>query len=464
MARPKTDKFTIRDALLRAERILRGGGSTPKDHEIAREAGFARTTYAEFKKGGQGTPRQSPTLSQLEGLSRIFRMPVEFFFDRRKDPFSWQRKDLGMRWRYQLRAATDREQAHRLAADGVARGDAPAEIAERIGKLWASGGYLAGPPDEATLRWMARGGFAMRLVELEPTEHLEELQDLELAKRLREALSKVKPADVEQLRVRVVRNVAHPSFLHDPAAPYLVARLAHRVVADFLRANPSVFNLGIAGGIHVGSFVRTIGAATSPFPDLPGGDKRYMIVPLTMEPLFEHRLWLSDPLAGEMRARTAELLGPDRVRAPSFRAAGFLLDAKNGKLDRESLAHVRELFSDLDLAVFGCGDTADDGWIGHALRKLDLKPTATPETDVCLNLLDRSGEEIALYQNEHRRELAGVRLPDIRRLARRDNKLALLLTSGARKGLPLTLVVRAGCADTIVCDQAAALSALEMLG
>jgi len=43
-------------------------------------------------------------------------------------------------------------------------------------------------------------------------------------------------------------------------------------------------------------------------------------------------------------------------------------------------------------------------------------------------------------------------------------RLALLLTSGASKGLPLTLVVRAGCANAVVCDEAAARAALEALG
>ena len=41
--------------------------------------------------------------------------------------------------------------------------------------------------------------------------------------------------------------------------------------------------------------------------------------------------------------------------------------------------------------------------------------------------------------------------------------LALLLTSGRSKGLPITLVVRAGCANAIICDQAAARAALEIL-
>lgn len=462
MPRPRTDKSTIRDALLHYERGLRGDGSDPKDQEIARQAGFARTTYAEFKRGGQGRPRQSPTLSQLGGLSRVLRVPAELLFDRKTDPFTWEAQ--GLRWRYQLRTASDREQAHRLAAEGVAKGDPPGEMAERIGKLRAATTSGARAPDEPELRWLARGGFAMRLVELEPTEDLDELQDLELAKRLHEALMKVKHEDVEQLHVRVVRNVGHRDFFHDPAAPYLVARLAHRVVAEFLSAHSDVYNVGIAGGIHVAHFVRTISAATSPFPYRPGDNKRFVIVPLTLEPLFDHRLWLADPLAAEMRARAADLLGPERVRASSFRAAGFLENSKIGKLDKDSLAHVREFFGDLDVAIFGCGDTHDDGWIGQALKKLELKANAAPATDVCLNLIDRDGNEITLTDSEDTRQLLGAALPDIRRVVHATNKLALLVTSGARKGLPLTLVVKAGCADTIVCDQSAAHAALEAIG
>jgi hypothetical protein len=43
-------------------------------------------------------------------------------------------------------------------------------------------------------------------------------------------------------------------------------------------------------------------------------------------------------------------------------------------------------------------------------------------------------------------------------------KLGLLLTSGASKGSPLVAVVRAGCANAVVCDERAARAALERLG
>ena len=45
----------------------------------------------------------------------------------------------------------------------------------------------------------------------------------------------------------------------------------------------------------------------------------------------------------------------------------------------------------------------------------------------------------------------------------RDDRLALLLTSGPSKGQPIVVASRAGCADTVVCDVAAAHAALQIL-
>jgi hypothetical protein len=62
-----------------------------------------------------------------------------------------------------------------------------------------------------------------------------------------------------------------------------------------------------------------------------------------------------------------------------------------------------------------------------------------------------------------RREYLGVSLKDIAVVAGGRDKLALLLTSGASKGGPLAVIARAGYANSIVCDQAAAKAALEEL-
>ena len=61
------------------------------------------------------------------------------------------------------------------------------------------------------------------------------------------------------------------------------------------------------------------------------------------------------------------------------------------------------------------------------------------------------------------REFVGISLSDIRRLVRTPNGLAVLLTSGHSKGQPIVVASRAGCTDTIVCDEAAALAALQVL-
>jgi hypothetical protein len=117
----------------------------------------------------------------------------------------------------------------------------------------------------------------------------------------------------------------------------------------------------------------------------------------------------------------------------------------------------------LDVVIYGCGDKDDDGWIHATLQKLGLEPQPTPETDVCLNMLSEKGAAVPLPSEAGQREFLGVNLRDIRNIAGSRSKLALLLTSGRGKGLPLVLVARAHCTNAIVCDQAAARAALEVL-
>jgi hypothetical protein len=85
-----------------------------------------------------------------------------------------------------------------------------------------------------------------------------------------------------------------------------------------------------------------------------------------------------------------------------------------------------------------------------------------PATDVCLNMLTRKAEEVEL-PGKKITEFVGASLNHVKRVAQDPHRLALLLTSGAHKGLPLTIVARAGCASAIVCDQAAAHAALREL-
>ena len=79
-----------------------------------------------------------------------------------------------------------------------------------------------------------------------------------------------------------------------------------------------------------------------------------------------------------------------------------------------------------------------------------------------LNLLTAEGEPIELPESL-RPAFMGADLRHLRGLASEDGKLALLLTSGASKGRPLAVVARAGYANAIVCDQAAARAALDAI-
>jgi DNA-binding transcriptional regulator LsrR (DeoR family) len=136
--------------------------------------------------------------------------------------------------------------------------------------------------------------------------------------------------------------------------------------------------------------------------------------------------------------------------------------ASGVELGQEAITLVQSRYQRLDVAVFGCGDAGDAGWISHAALHLGLRLDRPPVTDVCLNMLDTNAEPIPLVIRGAESEYLGVALRHIRQVAR--NRLALLLTSGVSKGLPLTLVVRAGCANAVVCDEAAARAALEVLG
>ena len=94
------------------------------------------------------------------------------------------------------------------------------------------------------------------------------------------------------------------------------------------------------------------------------------------------------------------------------------------------------------------------------MRRVTIAPGDVPATDICLNLLREDGSTIPL---PHGRQFVGIGLSDIRRLVRRRDRLALLLTSGRAKGRPIVVASRAGCAGTIVCDQAAANAALKFM-
>jgi DNA-binding transcriptional regulator LsrR (DeoR family) len=123
---------------------------------------------------------------------------------------------------------------------------------------------------------------------------------------------------------------------------------------------------------------------------------------------------------------------------------------------------VRQEYLALDVALFGCGDGSDDGWIEWTRKIAREGFDPSPPTDVCLNPISERGEPIPLPEHDgHRREHLCVSIDHIRSLTPKKDKLALLLASGASKGVPITLVVRAGGASAVVCDQAAARAAAD---
>jgi hypothetical protein len=208
--------------------------------------------------------------------------------------------------------------------------------------------------------------------------------------------------------------------------------------------------------------VRTIGTSSSPFPDLVGSDRRFHVVPLTLEPFHDHRLLLADALVGELQGRVANLLGPARVEAPTFKPFGVLRNRKKVKMFPGWWDGVRREYGGLNVAVFGCGAWEKDGWTSKLLRDLSWQFETPPATDVCLNMLTSDAEPLKL-PGKAITEFVGVSLADVQRVAQDPHGLALLLTSGTHKGLPLTIVSRVGCASAIVCDEAAARAALREL-
>jgi transcriptional regulator with XRE-family HTH domain len=462
----QVSRLSIREPLIRLEAQRRGREKSPLDKEIAEAAGIAASTYSGFKVENEDK-RLTATLAQIVALARYFRVPAETFFEENPGLFLHERH--GVRWKLCGEVSGTREQALRLAAIGVLLGEPIEEIAGGIRRLRESAELTAAPLDDHELRWMTRGALGLGLVEFVLSESQDEIRDDDLASELCAALEATPDWKKRQLpkpEVAVVRNLASETFTLDPIAPFLIARVAHRLVADFLRRHSTAFTLGIAGGFHVGTFVRTIGAVSSPFPDTPGSDKRFIVVPLTLEPLFEHRFILADALAGEMVGRAAQLLGPRRVDAPSFKPFGYLVDREIKPLLRDSVIRVRQHYSDLSVAIFGCGDKNDDGWISYMLSYLALtpEPPHAPATDVCLNMLSGKAEHTPLPdEGSSPRRFLGVELQELKRITAHPERLALLLASGEKKGLPLSIVLRAGCASAVVRDQLAARAGIEAL-
>src|SRR5262249_7750347 len=337
-------RHNIGPILQRLERECR---REPTDKNTASAIGMRAGTYCELKNG-----RRSPTFEQLALLCRYFDVPLYTFFPAELKLFLRERD--GLRWEVRTGLERARERTIRDATDLALRGESHQTIADRLA------GANVPRRAESTITMMVRAGLGLGLVRLVLSADAAEILDVELAGKLAEALAPVAPPG-RTVAVRVVRNFAHADFRPDPLIPFLIARIAHGVVAGFLEEHPETYAIGIAGGVHVATFVRTIGSDSSPFPE--GGDRRFHLVPLTLEPFHDHRFELADALGGEFQARAAMLLGPARVRTPSFKPFGYLEDRRIDVLETHSILMVREHYLTLDVAIFGCGDGSDDGWI-----------------------------------------------------------------------------------------------------
>ena len=413
----------------------------PTDRETAKKIGIPAATFCEIKKGWR-----VPTMEQRRKFAHYWNVsPLEFFSD---EDDLFLHGTGAVRWHVRHELGTSDLLATRDVTEAVLAGHSPDAVAR----------LLAGTDvDASALRYAlqrvpdrVRSAFTLDVVQL-VTPDPDAVEDPELAAELSAALSRLGRRPVT---ARVVRNVAHPDFGRDPIVPRLIARVAHRVVARCLEDYRTEVTIGIAGGMHLEAFVGSIGAATSPFPD--GFDVRLTAVPLTLESFHEHRFELSDALVGQLYRRATSLLC-DGVHAKSFTPFGFLVDGRVGELDTHSIVQIREQYLNLDVAVFGCGDISDDGWIDRYQRTLSFRPHPKPETDVCLHFISAAGQLIPLPNG---RQPLGVPIEEIQRLASQPAKLALVLASGRSKGLPIVLVVLAGCANAVVCDAAAARAAL----
>jgi len=407
---------------------------------------------------------KSPSLTETVRLAAALTLSLEEIVDRRAPLYPLECN--GIVWRLSGVPQGTRPRACRIAAALALSGRSQDEIRDAVEVVYAVRERRPLQLDEPSLRDMVQAGLDMGLARFEspPDGAANAFEDLDLASELAGSLAddaKALPADGSRPapEVHVVRNMAHPSFALDPVMPFLIARLAHQIVARHMVEHPTVYTIGLAGGMHCSTFVRSAGAESSPFPD-ESGDKQIKFVPLTLEPFLSHKLPMADAVVGQMVAQARGLLGARRVDGCTLQSFGYVIDEKVSRLDDHGITQVRQHYRDLDVAIFGCGDLENDGWLEQVMRGVRIDAGTEPATDVCLNLLAEDGTPIALPD---RREFVGISLADIRRLVRRQDRLAVLLTSGRAKGRPIVVASRAGCAGTIVCDQAAAKAALEVL-
>jgi len=427
--------------------------------EIARRAGSnmrpARVGELMSKSG-----QKSPSLLEAARLAAGLYLSLEELPDRDTHLFPSERNSVA--WRLSGVPQGTRPRACRIALGRLLEGQSQDEIREAIEAVYAAHDQRPLHLDESAVRDMIQGGLNMGLARFEPPPDAAEavLEERDLASELAASLEHdphALPLNGSKRRpvVRVVKNLAHASFALDPVAPHLVARIAHEIVAEHLRIHRTVYSIGLAGGMHCLTFVHTAGAESSPFPD-DSGDKQITFVPLTLEPFSNQQLPIANSVVGQMVEQSRGLLGSRRVEGLTLQASRKVAGDQVSDGDDELM---QRSYRQLHVAIFGCGDLESDGWLELAMRGVKTEGDVLPATDVCLNLLAEDGSSIPLQDGQ----FVGIGLADIRRLVQRDDRLALLLTSGRAKGRPIVVASRAGCVDTIVCDRAAAEAALEVL-
>jgi hypothetical protein len=443
---------SLRAAILLGERDVRGSDTPLTDGDIARGMGLRPGRYSQLKNARP----PAPSLAEALAVASYFDFPIEEvlgvdmpeFLDR-SGPIAWRRSGS-------IRDACIH--AQRLAAAGVLAGVPPAQIAKRIRDMRAGRGLPPEDLDERRLGELAMGGLIMGFVELVLSENRSELEDEDLAEELRCALREASPSGFVP-GVRVARDVAHPDFAWDPAAPFLAALIAHDIVADFLARHPAVARLGLAGGPQCLAFAASAGRTSSPFPD-PWGNRRLGLFPLGLEPFSD----LDVPLAVSVVSRMAEIarlrLGQRHVEAFGFQPVVHMEGDAVGPIDDGFVAAVRAHYRRLEVAIYGCGDLSPDGWLARMFELGHVRSGARAVTELFGIPLGENGEPT---HSPDERRLVGMELPLLGRMASKPDRLALLLATGAPKGLPITVLARAGYAGVIVCDQVAARATLGVL-
>lgn len=427
--------------------------------DAANFIGLAKGHYHKLVNG------RGATMPTLFKIARAYNVGVDYLL--RDLPELVLEHNGKIAWRLSHELSRMDQILQRFVAVEVLRGSSRADIAARLAnRRRLLLGSVATEDDVALAKRqvssLARGAITLGYVDLVLPEPATGCRIEGLSEDLGAALSAVSP-DGQGVRAIVVPNVAGQDFERDPVAPFLVARVAHEIVREFLERYPYTSNVGLAGGMHVQAFVQTIGPRCSPLPDPSKTDRPFTVMPLTMEPFYDHLLGIADGLVSEFARRGAAMLGPRRIEAMSFKPFGFTDNRRAPKLESTAVDLVRERYHRLDVAVFGCGSGPGDGWIDEMLHRLGLDAKERVRTDVCLNLLDEEGRPIPLELDGRRREPLGVDLARIQALARGEDRLALLLSTGQAKGVPMVVLSKAGAIDHVVCDEAAARAGLREL-